>query len=206
MDIYRKGELTFRILRYLHRHEAGVADLVDYLLTPGAGSKGSKTPTQLRKLARRREDRQWQTSVSVEKLRDKQRLYSLLHYLEKQGLIMRKAGDDDSFRFRLTQAGQEKQNAMVPTAWRSALPVRYEAESIESITVIIFDIPEQHRAKRAWLRDALRGMRFTMIQKSVWAARVKLPSTFIIDLKKIDLLRHVLIISTSAEGMIGGLA
>lgn len=205
MDAYRRGEFMSRILQCLHRHEATVSDIADYIFTPGFGHKGSKSRAQKNSLSLRRVDRHQQASAAVRGLRDKQRLRSLLYYLKKQGLIARKVKHGMRPVFGLTAAGKDKKGIMAATAWRRTLSPDYETEPADAITVVIFDIPERYRPQRAWLRSALRTMKFVLIQKSTWAARLKLPPAFMHDLQTIGILPHVLIMSTSPDGMIGDL-
>ena len=57
--------------------------------------------------------------------------------------------------------------------------------------LVFFDVPEPKKADRNWLRKALIGLDFKLIQKSVWLGPAPLPSEFIKDLKFKDLLRCI---------------
>jgi hypothetical protein len=61
---------------------------------------------------------------------------------------------------RLTDAGQQALNPYIP-------------ELIDnSCVMVIFDIPETYGWKRRYLRALLRELKFTQIQKSVWASQL----------------------------------
>jgi phenylacetic acid degradation operon negative regulatory protein len=57
--------------------------------------------------------------------------------------------------------------------------------------IIVFDIPEQHRKKRDWLRIELTILGFVPLQKSVWFGPAPLPPKFIKDLADLKLLTCV---------------
>ncbi len=53
--------------------------------------------------------------------------------------------------------------------------------------LVLFDIPENRKAEREWLRRHLRRFGYHMIQKSVWVGPSPLPQEFITYIKKIQL-------------------
>jgi CRISPR-associated endonuclease Cas2 len=54
----------------------------------------------------------------------------------------------------------------------------------------MFDVPEERKGEREWLRLQLKRFGFAMIQKSVWVGPSPLPKEFLAYLKEIKLLRH----------------
>ena len=77
---------------------------------------------------------------------------------------------------------------------------RYKTESDDELKIIIFDIPEEERQKRDWLRSVLKNLKFSMLQKSVWVGKGKLPKEFINDLSKYKIISYVDIFAISKYG------
>lgn len=57
--------------------------------------------------------------------------------------------------------------------------------------MIIFDIPEEKRPLRDWLRGQLKYWDFTMVQQSVWVGYAPVPPDFRSKLKKLSLDKYV---------------
>lgn len=53
--------------------------------------------------------------------------------------------------------------------------------------IVMFDIPENKKAEREWLRWHLKKFNYSMIQKSVWVGPSPLPKEFLEYIKKIDI-------------------
>ncbi len=53
--------------------------------------------------------------------------------------------------------------------------------------IVMFDIPENQKKERAWFREHLQKLGYTMIQKSVWVGPSPLPREFTAYVKKIGL-------------------
>jgi len=70
------------------------------------------------------------------------------------------------------------------------------------LKVIVFDVPESHRAKRQWLRSTIAGFGFSMLQKSVWIGEQKLPAGFVEDLNALGLGNYVHIFAVAKRGTI----
>ena len=69
-------------------------------------------------------------------------------------------------------------------------------------TIIIFDIPEKDRKKRAYLRFELIALGFGLLQKSVWIGPGPLPKEFIEYMRKLRLFSYVHIFSIKKKGTI----
>jgi DNA-binding PadR family transcriptional regulator len=126
-------------------------------------------------------------------------LYSLLYKLQKQGLIEKDKKDNKTF-WRITIAGKKKLEALKNVFY---LPKRnYKKEKDEGFNVVIFDIPEKERFKRKWLRSQLISLGFSMLQKSVWIGKNKLPKEFLNDLNYLGLIDFIQIFKISKTGTI----
>ena len=77
---------------------------------------------------------------------------------------------------------------------------KYKKEKGEKTAIIIFDIPENERRKRNWVREALKNMDFKMVQKSVWIGKIKIPKEFLNNLEVLELLDFVKIFEISKTG------
>ncbi|MCX6713969.1 MAG: hypothetical protein NTV48_02590 [Candidatus Vogelbacteria bacterium] len=106
-----------------------------------------------------------------------------LSKLKKNGLIK-----NDGHLWQLTPAGlikfknqylYKKHSMVVP-------PVKSDRKII-----IAFDIPEDKRKGRNWLRVELISLNFKMLQKSVWLGPAPLPKEFLDHLKIMDVLPYL---------------
>ena len=53
--------------------------------------------------------------------------------------------------------------------------------------IVMYDVPEEKKAEREWLRFHLKKFGYEMIQRSVWVGPSPLPADFVEYVKKIDL-------------------
>ena len=120
--------------------------------------------------------------------RQKHSFYSLLSYLKKDGLIEKREG-----KWHITQLGKNKLR-------KSRNHAAYKSKQADTMKIVMFDIPEQERWKRAWLREALIGMGFQLVQKSVWAGKRKLPQEFLEDLREYKMLGYIDILTVTKSG------
>ena len=129
--------------------------------------------------------------------RRRNNFYSLLSHLKKDGLLESKNG-----KWSITSPGKGKYKSIL-----KRLPLaQYKKEQDPNLKIVIFDIPEKERYKRDWLRGRLLGMNFKMLQKSVWAGKVKLPKEFIEDLRDLKLIRYVEIFAVTKSGSLRNLS
>jgi len=116
-----------------------------------------------------------------------ERFSIMISKLKKEGLIS-KSGRGLQSRLKLTSSGRKRIKEKAP------LNI-YETEDSDSIVIIIFDIPEKKRGSRNWLRNILISINFTMIQKSVWMGRKKIPKEMLDDMRKMRILEHIEILT-----------
>ncbi len=64
-------------------------------------------------------------------------------------------------------------------------------KSFKKDLIIIFDIPEEHKKERYWLRKELINLGFKLLQKSVWIGPAALPEEFIQYLNQINILPYL---------------
>ena len=139
-----KGDITIKILETIGSATIAVIDLFDVFLSAGYGASLGRFEYALAKREKYEEPER----------KASQRYYSLLHRLEKQGLIERKKRSGGVF-IRLTGTGRKRMNMLKERRKESLPPRRYKKEEGErKFTIIAFDIPEERRRKRVWLRSA----------------------------------------------------
>lgn len=115
----------------------------------------------------------------------RKQLYNTVDRMSKRGWLEKKKIEDEIF-YNLTREGRIQY-----LIYRSKT---IQKQRGEQATIIIFDIPEEKRKYRDFLRSLLKQMKFTMIQKSVFIAPYVLPKDFYDLLKEMKLLSFVKII------------
>jgi len=110
-----------------------------------------------------------------------------MYSLEKQECVQR-THTQGKILFTITKRGKEKikQDTNIKTRHEP-----YIKKPAHYLTVVIFDVPERLRAKRAWLRCVLRELDFRMIQKSVWVGTNAIPQEFIQDAQYMRVLPYM---------------
>ena len=185
-----RGRVTFNILRAI---KFGL-DTTDEICHVIFGDYKNVTPYK-RLMGIKRYERPRLPNPRELAAEERQRFYSMIWKLQKQGLVEKKTG-----HWQITKKGHEWR-AMIFGRWKTALPkIKYEKESANELKLVIFDIPEKERRKRVWLRSALRRIGFRQLQKSVWIGKVKIPEAFMNDLRKMDLLAYIEILAITKTG------
>ena len=129
----------------------------------------------------------------------KRRFDDLLYHLKKDNLVSNTIKGGKSF-LKLTRNGKEYLEKLRLIKSNILPNNRYHKKDENLFKIVIFDVPEREKRKRAWLRAALKNLDFTMLQKSVWIGRVKLPREFISAIDDLDLSSHVEIFAISKTG------
>jgi len=76
----------------------------------------------------------------------------------------------------------------------------YSAAKNNNFVIIAFDVPEKEKRKRQWLRGVLKRLGFAMLQRSVWAGKVRIPKGFIDDLARLQMAEFVEIFEITKRG------
>lgn len=198
-----RGEQILRALQFIGRAARETADFIDFIVTP-KNTKGSYSLSGESRGARQKRRYLADHSFSLsDELRLENRAYVFLYRLKKDGLI-RKTRFKDRWIWKITPKGRKKEKLL---RLRSFLPFpRYQSEPAKEIVIISFDIPEKEKDKRNWLRWVLKRLKFTMMQRSVWLGKVKIPEEFVEDLKEIGIIDYVEIFVVTKTGTIRHLA
>lgn len=195
-----KEKIISKILKILQAQAEASADLFDIMTSSYADSR--------RKMWKSLGSgpRQFKTNWA-EKYEQRQRFYSILNKLKNQGLVEKHKPAKGENIWQITKRGLEKL-ALFKKAEKTfvkATPSDYEAEEDRNIKIIIFDVPEKEREKREWLRGVIFAMGFTLLQRSVWIGKKKIPERFLFDLKKMNMFSYVHIFEISRQGTISSL-
>lgn len=121
----------------------------------------------------------------------------MISYLKADGLVADERKEGKRI-IRITARGTEWLKKLQKRT--TPLRVRYERQPATGLVIVAFDIPEPERAKRAWLRFTLSALDFSMIQKSVWIGRHKLPDAFLADAERFNCMPYLEIFEVSKSG------
>ena len=186
-----KGENRLKILEFLENSGQALEELF-FIFTVPYGTSFHGAEYRLRKFRAAKENLK-----TLKK--DKRRFDDLLYRLRKDELVDDIEKGEKSL-LRLTQRGKEILSRLRDKKDKALPDAKYQSQNDDNLKIIIFDIPEGERRKRVWLRSALKNLNFTMLQKSVWAGKSKLPHEFAIDLNKLKIISYVEIFSISKTG------
>jgi len=186
--------LTEKILDYLQLQAENTLDLLDIFL--------SDRRTAMRKARRSlvHGPPAFKTNWA-DAYRERQKFYSLLNQLKRDGLVKKKKNGRHS-QWHITKTGARR----LALLKGKPHPIKFEkktyAKKSGALVIVSFDIPEQERRKRVWLRTNLVALGFQMLQKSVWVAKVQIPQDFLHDLKKYRVFPYLHIFSVNRTGSI----
>lgn len=197
-----RNEIIPKILEILQAQAEATANLFD-IFTSGYGESYKKMRRAINYGPRR-----FKTDWAFE-YRQRQQFYSLLNQLKNQGLIEKKKSIDNDNKnskketiWRITKGGLEKLKSIKEKKDFSRSKIKYKKEKDNKTKVVIFDIPETERHKRAWLRFALVSLDFSLLQQSVWVGKNKIPEQFMHDLREHGMLPYIQIFEISQKGTI----
>ncbi len=184
-----KGANKLKILEFLDETSSAISDLLFVFTVPYGTSRQG-----IEYLLRKKHIQDARDAVDRE---DRRRFTHLLYNLRKDQLVE----EGGKNILRLTQKGREILEKLRAKK-RKSLPNNnhYKTVSDDELKIIIFDIPEEERQKRDWLRSVLKNLKFSMLQKSVWVGKAKLPKELINDLSKYKIIPYVDIFTISKRG------
>jgi len=113
-----------------------------------------------------------------------------LSRLKKQGLVTRTPTG-----WQITPDGKSHwQKKLARAKTSGGGPASYKPPSktnnrAGNLMIIFYDIPENRRADRDWLRRELQNLNFEMKQQSVWIGQAPLPQELVRSLKDLGLIK-----------------
>jgi len=138
----------------------------------------------------------WLFGLEKENKISKQRISNILSKLQKEGLVSRN-GPKKKSNWQITTKGKE---------WIKNNKINFQKidkPKPDGISrIVIFDIEEKERKKRAWLRRELISFDYNAIQKSVWLGETPLSKEFIKEIDEKGLGKCVHIFSIKEKGTI----
>lgn len=185
----RPAVITTKILEILENGAIETISIFTAITTSGYSSVGRMQGRQREihdKLSK------FLAGSPVEASRRKHNFSSLISRLKRDGLIKNKEGE-----LVITKLGLEKLEKL-----KTILPLhkKYKKEPSNDVIIFMFDVPENKRRIRAWLRRKLNELSFKLVQKSVFVGKVKLPEEFMNDIKKFGAIDYVDIFTVSKKG------
>ncbi len=202
---FNYSELKLLVLSILKEGLFTAADLGDEIFARGATSKGGLSLYASDKLHRNATLRRKRGIPVVDKAIAKQRVYSLLFRLKQQGLVQQSA-QRRSGKLQITENGLWVLRRLLRAEQDGKTIPRFEGVGkrikAKSDIIVIFDIPEEEKHKRVWLRETLLSLGYTLLQRSVWIGRNVLPEEFILRLRSLGIVDYVKIFSVYREGSI----
>ncbi len=116
--------------------------------------------------------------------------------LKRDGLVAK----EESGIWRIARKGKMEANRLLRgIERRESYP---PANNGPIQTIVIFDIPEKQRDKRALVRSELAALEYKYIQKSVWGGSIPLPKKCIEYFRDIEALSYIKIFSIYKSGTI----
>ena len=196
-----RGEIFFKLLKTIVEVGGDTKDIIEAMLIAGYGASFRRVGEVRYRLSLERQERK---DKEEREMKVQQRIHSFLYHLKKEGFV-RESEEENHKKLELTTAGRRKLDLLrseLDKKLKSALPevTLYEKKRGDRYIIIVFDIPEKERRKRAWLRSVLKNLGFAMLQKSVWLGKAKLPENFILDLKRLNLFEFIEILSITKSG------
>jgi hypothetical protein len=174
------GEVSAEVLLGLFFEALTIADAM------------TKSPRQAQRALRKNDH----SPVKID-LKSKIAFWTLLSKLKKENLISRRRDR----KIVITKQGKKYLRTKQKRPFSGK---RHEPEKLpdEEIILVIFDIPEEYKRKRDWLRFRLKQFDFKALQKSVWWGDAGLPKEFFKDLKRYKILPYVHVFSVNKKGTI----
>lgn len=195
-----RGEQTFKILSVLNEAEDMMLDMLGACIVSGLAYNPRKQEIARINLERAKRAQRYKKEEEREAMH---RFYAMVRYLEGDGLIKREATNTKTvvtitFKGRRRLATLEEQIS-------KKLPQRpygsQEAKLKEGVlTIVTFDVPEKHRRKRDWMRNALREAGFSMVHRSVWMNKEGIPEILLEDMEDLELGDYVEIFQVTKSG------
>ena len=188
-----KKSITLSILEKLNDMAMSSSELLEVFLSAPYGTSISGFDYRLRKKRSARKNSKEEEAIL------KQRFYSFVYKLGKDGLIQKRLGKKGNI-FAIMPRGIKKLLYLREKAIRDLPLPNYEKRDGNKFIIVTFDIPEKERRKRAWLRSALKNLGLKMVQKSVWIGKAKIPEEFLDDLKNLKLVSFIEIFEITKTG------
>jgi DNA-binding transcriptional regulator PaaX len=187
-----KGKITYAVLERIEKATVDSTDLFVAFLKSGYGASPGKIFYEAGKLKSER--------IKDEEIKEaKKRFNKLIFRLKDRGLVEKRNHGRD-VKFKSTKKGREKFEKMKKEKLNSLPQINYPKPKGNEIILVSFDIPEDKRKKRDWLRGALKYLGFKLVHQSVFIGKGRLSEAFLEDIEKMELLKYTEIIKVEDSG------
>lgn len=136
--------------------------------------------------------------------KERQKFYNTIQKLKSEGFIKRTHRKNRISSWAITAKGHTKLKFLRYNQSLSLGPSqkRIKPKHEKTLKIIAFDIPEKERHKRDWLREVLTRLNYTMLQRSVWLGKIRLPEAFFHVLRDKKIIQYVHILKVYKSGTI----
>ncbi|MBI2623413.1 MAG: hypothetical protein HYW65_02445 [Candidatus Liptonbacteria bacterium] len=190
------GDFTLSLLAQLAEKAREQADLLESFLLSGPVALSPRLVQRKRELRRRIYAREHKEYFYEERRKIERRFYSLLQWLERDGIVVRKGKK----KLSLTSRGFVYLKNLRSKRERAVPSREYPVHKSDTLIMVAFDIPEREKWKRRWFREVLRNLGFVFLQKSLWIGKVKIPEELLEDIVRLGLVGSVEIFEISKQG------
>ena len=184
-----RGELIYKILDFLEDRSMDQIDFVQAFLTAGYGASFRKIENEIRIIDKDRENYKYNRER-------KRQLQKYVSKLKSQGLI----AENSDREIALSPVGIKRLDFFKNKEILSK--DAYEKQNGDKLIIVSYDIPTAFNRERDSIREILKILGFTMIHKSVWVGKVRLPEKFIQGMEKLHILRYIEILEITKQGTI----
>ena len=188
-----KGDITLTILKLIQAGDMITKDILNTISYFGY----TETYRRMKGMKSLIPERKQILQKTIKNLEERQRISKLLCKLKTAGLIIKEKNKTGATFWKITERGKSE---MIKKKYNSK--PNYKIERSNEIKIVAFDIPETKKMGRNWLREALKNLKFRMLQKSVWIGKTILPEEFFNDLQRWNILPYIEIFAISKTGTI----
>lgn len=178
-----RGDITKTILKIIEAGPEFTGGIIDAFLD----QRGHKR--------RQREILESKTNSKPDSTtKEKHRIRAVLSRLKKEGSL-----EVIDQGWKITPFGIKKLFKLTKRTDANLPSNKYESKKSRFVTIVTFDVPEDEKHLRQWLRLALINMGFIMLHRSVWMAKISLPKEFLEDTKELGIADYIQIISVDSK-------
>lgn len=185
----QKGEITIKILEKLQEAAEVGMGILD--IACSGKTRGAYSNIYARSQRKNHIQTDW-----ADNYRQRMKLYNLLGHLCREGLV-HKTQKGGSSSWKLTKSGKDKLARLKQQHANWIYPL---CPKDGKMRLVIFDIFEQEKRKRNWLRKILVNLGYKLLQKSVWQGERPLPEEFIKAINENGLMNYIHIFEVTKHG------
>lgn len=190
-SIMTKPLILSKILTTIGDQAVDFYDIFESLLA--ASLAGYRAPIMIE---REHNQRQWKRATERQerenKKESKRRLQKYISKLKKDGLIEQTIEN----QILLTSLGLKKLKGLKSKPYNQ----EFKISKSSKVTIVSFDIPEEDRKSRNWLREVLKFLEFKLVHQSTWVGKTKIPEKLVERLEEKGILKYIKIFEVTKTG------